>query len=73
MLTSWTQWGPLVSHGHIRAGEHGGDITDAMEHIRDKLLNLSGLMYTGTAKKIAGERHRYLCAFLETLTDEIGL
>jgi uncharacterized protein len=57
----------------IHAGEHGGEIRDAMEHIHDKLLNLYGLMYTGTAKKIAEERHRYLCAFLETLTDEMSM
>jgi len=62
-----------IARTFIRAGEHGGDITDAMEHIHDKLLNLSGLMYTGTAKKIAEERHRFLCAFMETLTDEMDL
>jgi len=62
-----------IARTFIRAGEHGGEIRDAVEHIHDKLLNLYGLMYTGTAKKIAEERHRYLCAFLETLTDEMSL
>jgi uncharacterized protein len=61
-----------IARTFIRAGEHGGDIRDAVEHIHDKLLNLYGLMYTGTAKKIAEERHRILCAFLETLTDEMN-
>jgi HD superfamily phosphodiesterase len=44
-----------------------------MDHIHNKLLNLNGLMYTETAKKLAEERHRYLCVFLETLTDEMSL
>lgn len=62
-----------IARTFIRAGEHGGEIRDAVEHIHDKLLKLYGLMYTGTAKKIAEERHRYLCAFLETLADEVSL
>ena len=62
-----------IARTFIRAGEHGGEIRDAMDHLHDKLLNLYGLMYTETAKKIAEERHRYLCVFLETLIDEISL
>ena len=57
----------------IRAGEYGGDISDAVDHINHKRLNLNGLMHTETAKQLAGERHRHLCAFLETLTEEITL
>ena len=62
-----------IARTFIRAGEHGGEIRDGIEHIHDKLLNLNGLMYTETAKKLAEERHRYICAFLETLTDEMSL
>jgi uncharacterized protein len=62
-----------IARTFIRAGEHNGDIGDAMDHIHDKLLNLKDLMYTGTAKRLAEERHRFLCMFMETLTDEITL
>jgi uncharacterized protein len=62
-----------IARTFIRAGEHHGEIGDAVDHIRNKLLNLNGLMYTETAKRVAEERHRYLCIFLETLTDEINL
>jgi uncharacterized protein len=62
-----------IARTFIRAGEHSGEIRDAMDHISSKLLNLKGLMYTETAKKLAEERHRYLCVFLETLTDEMSL
>jgi len=62
-----------IARTFIRAGEHHGEIRDAMDHIHDKLLNLKALMYTETAKKLAEERHRYLCVFLETLTDEVNL
>jgi uncharacterized protein len=57
----------------IRAGEHHGEIRDVVGHIHDKLLNLNGLMYTDTAKKIAEERHRFLAVFLQELTGEITL
>jgi uncharacterized protein len=62
-----------IARTFIRAGEHQGEIGDAMDHIRNKLLMLNGLMYTETAKKLAEERHRYLCMFLETLEGEITL
>jgi uncharacterized protein len=60
-----------IARTFIRAGEHGGEIRDAVNHIHHKLLNLNGLMYTETAKRLAEERHRYLCVFLETLEGEI--
>lgn len=62
-----------IARTFIRAGEHHGEIRDAMDHIHDKLLNLKALMYTETAKKLAEERHRYLRVFLETLMDEVNL
>jgi uncharacterized protein len=62
-----------IARTFIRAGEHQGEIRDAIDHIHNKLLNLNGLMYTKTAKKMAEGRHRCLCVFLETLTNEITL
>jgi uncharacterized protein len=59
-----------IARTFIRAGEHRGEIKDAVFHMHDKLLNLNGLMYTETAKRLAEKRHRYLCAFLETLAEE---
>jgi uncharacterized protein len=62
-----------IARTFIRAGEHQGEIRDAVDHIHNKLLNLNGLMYTETGKRIAEERHRFLHVFLETLTGEITL
>jgi uncharacterized protein len=62
-----------IARTFIRAGEHRGEITDAMDHISDKLLNLRGMMYTATAKKMAEERHQYLQEFLEILNKEITI
>ena len=59
-----------IARTFIRAGEHRGKIKDAVFHMHDKLLNLNGLMYTQTAKRLAEKRHRYLCTFLETLEEE---
>jgi uncharacterized protein len=62
-----------IARTFIRAGEHRGDIGDAVGHMHDKLLNLKDLMYTGTGKRLAAERHNVLLRFLETLRDETGL
>jgi uncharacterized protein len=62
-----------IARTFIRAGEHHGEISDAVDHMHDKLLNLNSLMYTGTAKKIAEERHRFLGVFLQELAGEISL
>ena len=62
-----------IARTFIRAGEHRGEITDAMDHIRNKLLNLKALMYTETAKRLAETRHRYLCEFEKELTEETTL
>lgn len=61
-----------IARTFIRAGEHRGDIRDGMEHIRDKLITLRELMYTGTAKKLAEDRHRLVCSFLDSLTEEMS-
>jgi uncharacterized protein len=62
-----------IARTFIRAGEHRGEIRDAIDHVHKKLLNLSGLMYTKTGRTLAEDRHRFLKMFAETLTDEITL
>jgi len=62
-----------IARTFIRAGEHQGEIRDAIEHFHHKLLNLNGLMYTETARRLAKERHRFLRVFLEKLEGEIAL
>jgi uncharacterized protein len=62
-----------IARTFIRAGEHHGEIGDAVDHMNDKLLKLRRQMYTKTAKKLAEKRHRYLRRFLETLRDETAL
>ena len=62
-----------IARTFIRAGEHQGEIRDAVDHMHKKLLNLRSLMYTGTAKRLAEDRHRFLGVFVKTLKDEITL
>lgn len=62
-----------IARTFIRAGEHHGEIRDAIDHMHTKLLNLNSLMYTRTAKSLAEDRHRFLIMFAETLADEITL
>ncbi|HQD25912.1 MAG TPA: HD domain-containing protein [Methanoculleus thermophilus] len=59
-----------IARTFIRAGERGGGIPDAVDHIRAKLLNLKDLMYTKTAREIAAKRHALLVAFLAALEEE---
>jgi len=54
----------------MRAGEHGGGVQDAVDHVHGKLLELRGLMYTETGRRIAGERHAFLMDFMEELDRE---
>lgn len=60
-----------IARTFMRAGEHQGTMDDAIRHFHEKLLNLSGLMYTGTGRKIAEERHALLSRFLAALTEEM--
>lgn len=59
-----------IARTFIRAGEHHGEIRDAVDHMHKKLLNLNGLMYTKTAKRLAEDRHRFLDLFLKTFMEE---
>jgi uncharacterized protein len=59
-----------IARTFAQSGERGTGIQDAADHIRTKLLNLKGRMYTKTAREIAGERHALLVAFLAALEEE---
>jgi uncharacterized protein len=60
-----------IARTFMRAGEHGGTIQDGLDHFRDKLLTLPGLMYTDTGRRIAAERSAILVRFRDLLTGEL--
>ena len=62
-----------IARTFMRAGEHSGDIDDALMHFHDKLLMLQDLMYTKTARDMAAERHAFLITFLSRLEQETDL
>jgi uncharacterized protein len=62
-----------IARTFLRAGEHRGEIRDGVDHMHAKLLHLTGLMHTVTARRLAGDRHRFLCLFLKTLSRETAL
>ncbi len=59
-----------IARTFMRAGEHGGEMQDAVDHFHEKLLRLPDLLYTATAREIAADRHRFLTGFLRELEDE---
>lgn len=61
-----------IARTFLQAGEQGGGIPDAADHVRTKLLNLRDRMYTKTARDIAGERHTLIIAFLAALDEEVN-
>ena len=61
-----------IARTFMRAAEHGGDIGDAVVHFHDKLLKLKDLMYTKTAREMAGKRHAFLTTFIQALEHETG-
>ncbi len=61
-----------IARAFMTAGERNGDMQDALDHIRDKLLNLKGLMYTAGGQELASERHRFLEGFRDTLCRELN-
>lgn len=60
-----------IARTFLTAGEREGDISEGIEHIHEKLLNLAGLMYTDTARDIARERHEFLVNFINRLSAEM--
>lgn len=61
-----------IARTFMRAVEHGGGMENAIAHFHDKLLKLKDRMYTESGRKIAGERHRFLMTFLDTLASEMN-
>ncbi|WOF16770.1 HD domain-containing protein [Methanoplanus sp. FWC-SCC4] len=59
-----------IARTFLQAGEHGGGIRDANDHIHEKLLKLRGLIYTDAAAEIAEQRHALLQRFTDALEDE---
>lgn len=62
-----------IARTFMQAGEQKGTMSDATDHIHEKLLKLKGLMYTRGARGIAEERHRVLETFLLTFEGELHL
>lgn len=62
-----------IARTFIRTGEHRGEIRDGVDHMHKKLLHLGSLMHTGTARKLAGDRHAFITLFLENLTRETAV
>jgi uncharacterized protein len=60
-----------IARTFLQAGERGGGIADAIEHIHEKLLKLQSRMYTESARHIAGQRHAFLESFLAALDGEM--
>ncbi|NYT05642.1 MAG: HD domain-containing protein [Methanomicrobiales archaeon] len=59
-----------IARTFMQAGETGGDIRDARDHILDKLLNLQDRMYTESARELAERRHQVLEWFVRALDEE---
>ncbi|CAM3052852.1 HD domain-containing protein [Filibacter tadaridae] len=53
--------------------EYRSKNTASVTHFYEKLLLLKDLMVTNEGKRIAEERHTFMCAFLEQLDREIGM
>jgi uncharacterized protein len=60
-----------ISRTFMQAGEQGGEISDGIGHIGEKLLKLKDLMYTGSARQIAEQRHEFLLLFVTAIKSEI--
>jgi len=56
-----------IARTFMRAGEHGGEMQNAIDHFHEKLLRLHDHLYTETALQIAADRHTFLTMFLREL------
>jgi len=62
-----------IARTFMRAGEHNGEMQDAIEHIHEKLLKLNDHLYTKTATEIAQRRHDLLEYFVRSLEEELSI
>ena len=62
-----------LARAFITSGERGGDISDAIDHIDNKLLKLADMMHTRSARQLASTRHDLVSSFLTTLINEMKI
>lgn len=62
-----------IARTFMQAGEKGGDLPDATDHIHEKLLKLKSRMYTHTGRERAEKKHLVLIAFARALEDEMDM
>lgn len=62
-----------IARAFMQAGERNRTMTDAIDHIHEKLLKLKGMMYTRGARGIAEERQMVLNDFLKAFEAELHL
>lgn len=62
-----------IARAFMQAGERNRTMTDATDHIQEKLLKLKGMMYTRGARGIAEERQTVLNEFLTAFETELHL
>jgi uncharacterized protein len=53
--------------------ENGRTLQDTVDHLRDKILTLAGLMHTGAAKRIAEKKHDIVQQVYDDLLDDLDL
>lgn len=51
--------------------EHSRPFKDFLAHFSEKLLKLSGLMYTAKAKQMAKDRHEFLLVYVNQIEKEL--
>jgi len=62
-----------IARTFMQAGERGGDMQGALDHIHDKLLKLNDHLHTKTAREIGRQRQELLLYFTRNLEYELSL
>jgi uncharacterized protein len=55
----------------VYSGEHARPVTDFIAHFHDKLFKLERFLFTTEAKRMAGERTKYMGDFVKHLEKEL--